>query len=29
MRNRIKKIKDTDFNSQAIIDKYIAFFDKL
>ena len=29
MRNRIKKIKDADFNSQAIIDKYIAFFDKL
>lgn len=29
MRNRIRRIKETDFNSQAIINKYITFFDKL
>ena len=29
MRNRVRKIKVTEFNTQVIIHKYIAFFDSL
>ena len=29
MRNRVRKIKETDFNTQTIIDKYVEFFDSL